>query len=86
MAASLVLSVSLISCTENQRAKSYGGTMKVELPADTKLVSATWKDQELWYLHRPMRKDEAAETSVLVENSSFGLVEGQVKFIETKSK
>ena len=74
----------LVSCTENQRAKSYGGTATVDLPKNTKLVNATWKDQELWYLTRPMRNDEVAETSTLHEQSSFGIVEGAVVFKESK--
>jgi hypothetical protein len=74
----------LSSCTENQRAKKWGGTASVDLPANTKLTGATWKDAELWYLTRPMRADEVAETSTLHEQSSFGLIQGKVVFNESK--
>jgi len=79
---SLIAIFLLSNCTENSRAKSFGGTMTVELPPQTKLVTATWKETELWYLYRPMRQGETPETSVFQENSSFGMWEGTVKFIE----
>lgn len=79
---SLIAILLLSSCTENTRAKSFGGTMTVELPPQTKLVTATWKETELWYLYRPMRQSETPETSIFQENSSFGMWEGTVKFIE----
>lgn len=82
----LVLFVLLVAlgCTEQQRAKSFGGSMTVNLPASQKLVVATWKNSDMWYLTRPMREGEAAEHYSFVESSSFGLVEGVVKFVETK--
>jgi hypothetical protein len=73
-----------VSCTENSRAKTFGGTMTVDLPPNAKLDSATWKNEELWYLTRPMRTDEVAETWTMQEDSSFGMIEGQVIFKETK--
>ena len=75
----------LTSCTENSRAKAWGGTATVDLAPNTKLVGATWKDAELWYLTRPMRAGEVAETSSLIEQSNFGLMEGKVVFKETKT-
>jgi hypothetical protein len=75
---------SLTSCTENLRAKQYGGTATVSLTPNQKLVNATWKDQELWYLTRQMRANETPETFTLTEQSSFGLIEGKVVFSESK--
>lgn len=69
-------------CTQNQMAKQFGGTAKIELPAGKKLVVATWKDQSLWYLTRDRRSDEKAENYTFQEESSFGMVEGKVIFIE----
>lgn len=79
LAAILLLSA---SCTENSRAKSWGGSATVDLPKGTKIVGATWKDEDLWYLHRPAREGEKPETVTLSEQSSFGLVEGKVIFQE----
>lgn len=78
------LGILLSGCTENQRAKSMGGTMTVTLPAGTKFVNATWKGEELWYLTRPMHTNESAETHAFKEKSSFGIVEGTVLFVEAR--
>ncbi len=64
------------SCTENQRAKQFGGTASIELPANQKLITATWKDDNLWLLTRTMRSDETVENYVFTEESSFGVWEG----------
>jgi hypothetical protein len=71
-----------VSCTSNQRAKKFGGSMSIELSCQQKLVNVTWKDDELWYLTRPMRADETAEISTFQEDSSFGLMEGKVTITE----
>jgi hypothetical protein len=69
-------------CTENDMAKNWGGTMNVELKAGTKLDSVTWKEDELWYLTRPMREGEQPETWIFQEKSSLGIQEGKVIFKE----
>lgn len=74
----------LFSCTENQRAKRFGGTMQIGLPPNYKLENVTWKNEQMWYLTRPMRVDEKAEIYQFQEKSSFGLVEGSVIFTESK--
>ena len=80
-----VTSIVLLSgCTENQRAKQFGGTVNINLPANQKLVNATWNEAELWYLYRPMHTNEVAEIYRFVEKSSFGLMEGEVVFVENK--
>jgi hypothetical protein len=83
-AAAFILSTALTftGCTANVRSKVWGGNMNIDLPAHQKLVNATWKDAELWYLTRPMREGEVPETSILHEKSSFGVIEGTVTFIE----
>jgi uncharacterized lipoprotein YehR (DUF1307 family) len=80
----VIISVSLTSCTENSRAKNFGGTATIELPKGQKLVTATWKDENLWYLTRPMRDDEVAEEYHFQEESSFGVWEGTYIIKETK--
>ena len=68
----------LASCTENQRAKSFGGTSTMNLPKGEKLVNVTWKGDEIWYLTRPMKSDESPETYTYREESSLGVIEGTV--------
>ena len=79
---SLIAALAFASCTENQMAKQFGGTMKVDLPANTEFVNATWKNDGLWYIHRPRKQGETIDTITMQEDSNFGLVEGKVQFIE----
>lgn len=72
----------LTSCTENQMAKQFGGTMTVDLPPNTEFVNATWKDRELWYIHRPRKQGETIDIITMQEVSNYGLVEGTVNFVE----
>lgn len=56
------LALTMVSCTEQERAKALGGTAVVELPAGEKLVNVTWKDEsDLWYLTRKMSPSDSAE-------------------------
>lgn len=72
------------SCTENARVKAWGGTGDINLPAGQKLVNVTWKETQVWYLTRPMHKDETPETYKFQEESSWGMVEGTYIIHETK--
>jgi len=74
----------LTSCTQNNRAKNFGGSAKITLPKGKKLVTATWKDANLWYLTRDMRDSDVAETYEFHEESSFGVWEGTYIITETK--
>ena len=76
--------VSLVGCTDNQRARNYGGTAKEVLPAGQKLVTMTWRQDNMWILTRPMREGEVAESYTFKESSSFGLIQGTVVIIESK--
>lgn len=65
-------------------AKNMGGTITVDVPEGQKLIEATWKGSNLWYLTRPMREDEEPEAFTLQEDSNFGIMEGKVIFKENK--
>lgn len=81
----LVVLVAVMSgCTENQRARQFGGNAIETLPSGQKLVTATWKQDDLWLLYRPMREGEQPETYYFKESSSFGLLEGLVTIKEQK--
>ncbi len=81
---SVFVIVLMTSCTSNARSKNWGGTYTIKLPTNTKLVEATWKDANLWYLTRPMRENEIPETLTFQEDSQFGVMEGTVIFVESK--
>jgi len=83
----LLVLVSLVlvgaGCDGNTAAKSFGGTMKVDLEKNQKLVNVTWKDGDtLWYLTRPARSGETPKTYTFKEKSSLGILDGQVILIE----
>jgi len=66
----------LTSCTDNQRARKWGGSETVELPVNNILVTATWKQDDLWVL----TKDTVSGKLYFREKSSFGLLEGVINF------
>ena len=62
--------------------KSMGGTTTITLDPGLKLEEITWKDNDLWYLTRPMRADEHAETHTFQQSSNLGILHGTVVIIE----
>jgi len=83
MMLALFLGVSA-GCTQNQRARLYGGKSAVKMDRGRKVVTATWKDTSIWVLTRPMGPEEEPQTLILKEISSLGLLEGEVELIEQK--
>lgn len=77
-----VVVVSLTGCGCQPVARSLGGTVNVTVPKGKTLVSATWKQDSLWYLVRDRRPDEKPATQQLLESSTFGVLEGRVNFVE----
>lgn len=75
-----------LSCTDNTIAKTWGGTVTIELPKGMKLLEATWKgnNSSLWYLMAPMEDDYIPQEKVFQEDSRFGILEGTVIFKESK--
>lgn len=82
--AAVIIAASLSSCSDQSRARKFGGTVKIDLPAHTKLVNAAWKESHLWLLTRPMHADETADTFEFTERSSWGILNGTVVIKETK--
>ncbi len=75
---SLALGLIFAACTENERAKHFGGTINETLPAGKKLVNVTWKDGSVWYLTRDAREGELPETWTFQEKSAYGAVQGSI--------
>jgi hypothetical protein len=80
----ILIALSFGACTENQRARNFGGTEKVTLPKGERLVNATWKETSLWYLTEPMPEGYTPQTRTFKQKSSFGVMEGTVIFYESK--
>lgn len=77
-----VMGFSLTGC--KSIARSYGGTITIDVPKGQKVIEATWKDNDVWYLTRPMREDEKPEIFTFQEDSNLGIIEGKVIFKESK--
>lgn len=79
----LIGALGLTGCQAATR--SLGGTTTLTLEPNTKLELITWKDDDsLWYLTRPMREDEEAETHTYKQSSNFGVFSGEVIIKEVK--
>lgn len=76
--------VALCSCTENQMARRYGGKMTITLPKGEKLVNATWKESNLFYLTEPMEEGYVPKSKKFRESSNFGLWESEITFVESR--
>ena len=55
--------------------------MNVNLPMCRRLITATWKESDLWYLTEPMGKNKP-RTTTFKEISNYGINQGSVSFIE----
>lgn len=75
-AVALVLTLSLVGCTDNDRARNYGGTSTINLKPGARVVNVTWKDVDLWIL---TKQDTTKPTSYsFKEKSSLGILEGEI--------
>jgi len=79
----LFMALALMSC-ENSVTKNFGGKMIVNIPVGQKLVNATWKNDDFWYLTRNMTSRDTAETYTFQEKSNSGIFQGVVIIIEHK--
>ena len=83
----LVLAIAMMfSCTENSRAKRFGGEAKLDVPCGQKVINITWKESELWYSTIPMEAGYVPVTHTFREESNFKIMEGSYLLIETKCK
>lgn len=73
---SAVAILTLASCTDNQRARSFGGTETIDIPEGRILVNCTWKQDDLWLL----TKDTTTGKMYFNEKSNWGVMEGEINF------
>lgn len=80
----LLVMMMTTACTEQSMTRNFGGKMNIKLPKGERLLTATWKDSNLFYLTEPMDSDYVPKNKKFVESSSFGVWESEITFIETK--
>jgi len=66
----------MVSCTDNQMARKYGGTEEVKLKPNEVVLNVTWKQDDMWICS----KDTLTGVVYFREKSNWGLVEGTVIF------
>jgi len=81
----LILSF-VFACTQNTRAKKFGGTAEIEAPCGMMVGNITWKGSDLWYSYIPMPESYEPITHTFQEVSSLGVVEGKYIIKETNCK
>jgi hypothetical protein len=69
-----IVVMSLSACTDNQRAKKYGGTEYIKLEPNERFINATWKDNNMWLIVQ----DTISGNYIVREKSSWGVLEGRV--------
>jgi hypothetical protein len=74
-----------VACTQNQRVRTYGGTMTIELPVNQHLVNVTWKDNDIWVLTRNMEITEIPMEYTFAEKSNRRIFEGTIILKESKT-
>ena len=79
-----LLSTLFFSCTENSKVVYLGGTMIIDLPKGEKLLMATWKNSNLFYLTEPMDSVYTPKTKTFKEKSRCGAMEATIIFRESK--
>jgi hypothetical protein len=80
----LTLFLTLLACTDNQRTKAFGGTMRISVPCDQVVFDVTWKGEDLWYATQPAGQGWRPETKRFAEYSSYGMIQGEVILTESR--
>lgn len=81
----LLLSCMILLTGCQSTTRTLGGSMTIKLEPNTKLELITWKDDSLWYLTKPMTESDIAETHTYQQQSEFGVFEGTVTIVESKT-
>ncbi len=66
--------LALTSCTDNVRARRWGGSETIKLEPQEKFINITWKETSLWIISQ----DTITGIYYAREKSSLGILEGKV--------
>jgi hypothetical protein len=69
---------------ENKRTILFGGTMEIKVEPGQKVMIATFKGNNLFYMTEPMDSGYIPKTKILHEKSGRGIIESKVKFVERR--
>lgn len=80
----IIIFLGFSSCTENYRARNFGGTTTINVEKGKKVMMATWKGDDLFYMVEDMEEDYIPHDKELIESSSWGVIESNVIFKESR--
>ena len=70
-----IATLELVSCTDNARARHFGGTEEISLKPNEVVLNVTWKgSNEMWIC----TKDTTTGVTYFREKSAWGVLEGTV--------
>ena len=69
-----IATLGLTSCTDNARARHFGGTEEISLKPNEVVLNVTWKESEMWIC----TQDTVTGITYFREKSSWGVMEGTV--------
>ena len=81
---SVICLLGTVSCTKQQMARNFGGTVTIKVEPGQRVVMATWKNDDLFYMLEPMPEDYTPTNKRLIESSSFGVLESVIIFEESR--
>lgn len=76
--------LAMASCTKQSRVRNFGGTERIKVKPGYRVVMASWKVDDLFYLIEPMPEDYEPTEKYLIESSSFGVLESEIIFEESR--
>lgn len=76
--------IALSSCTDQACTRMFGGTSEIKVQPGQKVMMATWKGNNLFYMTEPMDSAYVPTVKTFSESSSWGMLESTVKFIESR--
>lgn len=74
MVVTVITVITFLSCTDNQRARKFGGKEEIQLKPNEVLINITWKESNMWVL----TKDTTTNIKYFRENSNWGVWEGEI--------
>lgn len=64
-------------------ARKFGGTIEIKVEPGYKVTMATFKNSDLFYMIEPIDSGYKPKVKRLIEKSKYGLIEAEVKFVES---
>jgi hypothetical protein len=74
----LAIVLTSVSCTENSRARNFGGKTTIIMEEGQRLINTTWKGDDLWLLTEERPDIVPPRTYRFKEKSNMGIMQGLI--------